>query len=73
MSRLLKAVDKFCRDMNMCLAIDKMVLLTAGSNDTTWKLDDDGPDLEASLIAKYRVSQKTWEFSDEFDIVFVMN
>jgi len=21
--------------------------------------------------AKYRVSQKTWEFSDEFDIVFV--
>ena len=22
---------------------------------------------------KYRVSQKTWEFSDEFDIVFVMN
>ena len=21
----------------------------------------------------YRVSQKTWEFSDEFDIVFVMN
>ena len=21
----------------------------------------------------YKVSQKTWEFSDEFDIVFVMN
>ena len=21
----------------------------------------------------YRVSQKTWEFNDEFDIVFVMN
>ena len=21
----------------------------------------------------YRVSQKTWEFSDEFDVVFVMN
>ena len=21
----------------------------------------------------YRVSEKTWEFSDEFDIVFVMN
>ena len=24
-------------------------------------------------VAMYRVSQKTWEFSDEFDIVFVMN
>jgi len=22
---------------------------------------------------RYRVSQKTWEFSDELDIVFVMN
>jgi len=25
------------------------------------------------LYFRYRVSQKTWEFSDEFDIVFVMN
>ena len=25
------------------------------------------------IILKLRVSQKTWEFSDEFDIVFVMN
>ena len=24
-------------------------------------------------VLSYRVSQKTWEFSDEFDIVFVMN
>ena len=24
-------------------------------------------------LVLYRVSQKTWEFSDEFDIVFVMN
>ena len=24
-------------------------------------------------ISTYRVSQKTWEFSDEFNIVFVMN
>ena len=27
----------------------------------------------AKTFFKYRVSQKTWEFSDEFDIVFVMN
>ena len=26
-----------------------------------------------STLSVYRVSQKTWEFSDEFDIVFVMN
>ena len=25
------------------------------------------------LYLTYRVSQKTWEFSDEFNIVFVMN
>ena len=24
-------------------------------------------------LCLYRVSQKTWEFSDELDIVFVMN
>ena len=24
-------------------------------------------------LLQYRVSQKTWELSDEFDIVFVMN
>ena len=27
--------------------------------------------LEKQIL--YRVSEKTWEFSDEFDIVFVMN
>ena len=25
------------------------------------------------FISLYRVSQKTWKFSDEFDFVFVMN
>ena len=25
------------------------------------------------IVAMYRVSQQTWEFSDEFDIVSVMN
>ena len=25
------------------------------------------------ILYKYRVSQKTWEFSDEFDIVFMNN
>ena len=25
------------------------------------------------IIRSYRVSQKTWEFSDEFDIVFVIS
>ena len=28
---------------------------------------------EIVLIAKYRVSQKTWEFSVELDFVYVMN
>ena len=27
----------------------------------------------STYIYIYRVSQKTWEFSDEFDIVFVIN
>ena len=26
-----------------------------------------------NLFSLYRVSQKTWELSDEFDIIFVMN
>ena len=29
------------------------------------------PGILASII--YRVSQKTWEFSDEFDIILVIN
>ena len=53
MNRLLKAVDRFCRDMNMQLAVDKTVLLRAGSRDSTCKVYDEGPKLEASLIAKY--------------------
>ena len=28
---------------------------------------------ESCMELIYRVSQKTWEFSDELDIVFVMN
>jgi len=28
---------------------------------------------ETKFKNKYRVSQKTWKFSDELDIVFVMN
>ena len=29
--------------------------------------------IKISSVESYRVSQKTWEFSDELDIVFVMN
>ena len=29
--------------------------------------------LKSGCAPMYRVSQKTWEFSDKFDIVFVMN
>ena len=29
--------------------------------------------LQYSFLEFYRVSQKTWEFSDELDIVLVMN
>ena len=53
MNKLLRAVNKFCQDMNMKLAVDKTVILTAGDNSSTWKVDDDSPDLIASLVAKY--------------------
>ena len=39
--------------MNMKLAVDKTVILTAGDNSCTWKVDDDSPDLIATLVAKY--------------------
>ena len=53
MNKLLRAVNKFCQDMNMKLAVDKTVILTAGDNSSTWKVDDDSPDLIASLLVKY--------------------
>ena len=53
MNNLLKAVDRFCKDMNMGLAVDNTVVLTAGSRESTWKVDDEGPELEVSLVAKY--------------------
>jgi hypothetical protein len=28
---------------------------------------------DLALFLNYRVVQKTWEFSDKYDIVFVMN
>ena len=52
-NKLLRAVNKFCQDMNMKLAVDKTVILTAGDNSCTWKVDDDSPDLIATLVAKY--------------------
>ena len=53
MNKLLKVVNKFCQDMNMKLAVDKTVILSAGANNTVWKVDNDSPDLVASLVAKY--------------------
>ena len=53
MNKLLKVVNKFCQDMNMKLAVDKTVILSAGASNTVWKVDNDSPDLVASLVAKY--------------------
>ena len=53
MSRLLKAVHKFCTDMDMKLAVDKTVILAYGTNQTSWKVTDTEPDIEAAIVAKY--------------------
>ena len=37
----------------MKLAVDKTVILSAGASNTVWKVDNDSPDLVASLVAKY--------------------
>ena len=53
MNRLLRAVQKYCTEMDMKLAVEKTVILSYGSNQNSWRVSDSGPDLEAALVAKY--------------------
>ena len=53
MDRLLKAVHKFCTDMDMKLAVEKTVILAYGTNQNRWKVTEGEPDIEQALVAKY--------------------
>jgi len=53
MNRLLRAVQKYCTEMDMKLAVEKTVILSYGSNQNSWRVSDSGPDIEAALVAKY--------------------
>ena len=53
MSRLLKAVNKFCIDMDMKLAVEKTVILAYGTSQNIWKVSDQDPDIDEALVAKY--------------------
>ena len=53
MNRLLKAVHKFCTDMDMKLAVEKTVILAYGTNQNRWKVTEGEPDIEQALVAKY--------------------
>jgi len=53
MNRLLRAVHKFCTEMDMRLAVEKTVILSYGTNQNSWKVNDSNPDLEAAMVAKY--------------------
>ena len=53
MNRLLRAVHKFCQDMHMKLSVDKTVMLSTGTGNTSWKISDSEPILESALVAKY--------------------
>ena len=39
----------------MKLAVERTVLLSTGPADQTWKVDNDSPDLESTLVGKYLV------------------
>jgi len=53
MDRLLRRVHKFCTDMDMKLAVEKTVILAHGTNQTSWRVSDTDPDIEAAMVAKY--------------------
>ena len=53
MTRLLKMVDSFCRDMRMVLAVSKTYLLTNGPRTRVWKVGDSGGTLQETVVAKY--------------------
>ena len=48
MSRISNAVQRFCLDMDMKLAVVKTVVLSYGTNQNAWKVSDMDPDIEAS-------------------------
>ena len=46
MKKMLQTVNRFCSGMDMKLAVEKkIVFLTNGPGQTTWKEDTDGPGL----------------------------
>ena len=53
MERMLKAVQRFCVAMHMKLSVEKTIILTSGPQDTTWKVSNNEPELEAVISAKY--------------------
>ena len=53
MTRLLKMVDSFCRDMRMVLAVSKTYLLTNGPRNRAWKVGDSGGTLQETGVVKY--------------------
>ena len=53
MNRLLRAVQQFCTEMDMKLAVEKTVILSYGTNQNSWRVSDSDPDFEAALVAKY--------------------
>jgi len=48
MSRLLNAVQRFCLDMDMKLAVDKTVVLSYGTNQNARKVSETDLDIEAT-------------------------
>ena len=46
MERLIRAVKTLCEAKIMKLAVDKTMILTAGSQDSVWTVTGDGPDLQ---------------------------
>ena len=53
MEHMLRAVHRFCVAMHMKLAVEKTIILTSGPQDTTWKVSNSEPELEAVISAKY--------------------
>ena len=53
MMKLLKLVDKFCKEMCMSLSVEKTYMLTSGPQDRIWRIGDSDSSLEETMVAKY--------------------
>ena len=53
MMKLLKMVDKFCKDMCMMLSVEKTYMLTMGPKERSCKIGSSDNSLEETLVAKY--------------------